>query len=51
LWRLDAPEKEVAKVVRWELVGGCESTLLEVKGRVDGMLVEGIMGRGKTLEI
>ena len=35
LWRLDAPEKGDARGVRW--VGGWESTLLEVKGRGDGV--------------
>jgi hypothetical protein len=35
LWRLDAPEKGDARRVRW--MGGWESTLLEVKGRGDGV--------------
>ena len=32
LWRPDAPEKGNARGVRWDWMGGWESTLLEAKG-------------------
>jgi hypothetical protein len=37
LWRLYVPEKGDARGVRWEWVCGWGSTLLEVKGRRDGV--------------
>ena len=33
LWRLDAPTKGNARVVRWVWIGGRGSTLIESNGR------------------
>ena len=39
LWRLDAPMKGDARVMRWELGVGWKSTLIEAKGTGDRMCV------------
>jgi hypothetical protein len=51
LWRLDAPEKGVARV-RWEWLVGWGNILLEVKRRRwGGGLVEGGPERRRTFEM
>jgi hypothetical protein len=49
---LDAPAQGNARAVRWERVGGWESTLKEAGGRGWGRRSsEGKLGRGITFEM
>jgi hypothetical protein len=46
LWRIDAPEREEARGVRWGLVSGWGNNLLEAKERGGGgVFMEGRPGR------